>query len=185
MPQNSGGTRREKGQNGHVREADLADDGPGTAEGGARGRSYSTRSGRERDAGTRDAGTRDSGTRDARAREARAGGYGARDPRAADSGGAHDAASRERARRWPLAARQAAQRAARQVLELTGRQPENVISIAKDEEGWQVGVEVVEMHRIPDSADILAVYHVGLDARGELVACQRERRYHRGSTEGG
>jgi hypothetical protein len=41
------------------------------------------------------------------------------------------------------------------------------------------------MHRIPDSADIVAVYHVGLDARGELVTCQRERRYHRGSTEGG
>ena len=59
-----------------------------------------------------------------------------------------------------------------------------MVSVARDGREWHIGVEVVELHRIPDSADIMAVYQVDLDERGELVTCERERRYHRGSTEG-
>jgi hypothetical protein len=90
---------------------------------------------------------------------------------------------RERAASSSLAARQAASRAAAQISELTGREPESVISVARDGDEWQVGIEVVEMHRIPDSADILAVYQVDLDNRGQMVGCHREFRYIRGSTE--
>jgi hypothetical protein len=78
---------------------------------------------------------------------------------------------------------QAARRAAQQVLDLTGHEPENVVSVAKNEGGWEVGVEVLELHRIPDTTDIMAVYEVTLDPDGELVRCQRGQRYHRGSTE--
>jgi hypothetical protein len=73
----------------------------------------------------------------------------------------------------------AARRAARHVLALTGREPENVVSVERDEDGWQVGVEVLELHRVPETTDILAVYEVTLDGRGELVRCQRGPRYHR------
>jgi hypothetical protein len=75
----------------------------------------------------------------------------------------------------------AARRAARQVLELTGHEPENVVSIERDSDGWQVGVEVLELHRVPETTDVLAVYEVTLDGHGELIRCQRGQRYIRAS----
>ncbi|MCQ0011525.1 gas vesicle protein [Actinomadura madurae] len=41
----------------------------------------------------------------------------------------------------------------------------------------------METRRIPDSADILAVYDTEVDADGELVAYRRARRYPRGRVE--
>ena len=83
-----------------------------------------------------------------------------------------------------IAVRRAASRAAEQVRELTGREPEGVVAISREGGEWQIAVEVVEMHRIPDSADILAIYNVDLDSRGQLLNYRRERRYIRGGTEG-
>lgn len=93
----------------------------------------------------------------------------------------------ERERRRPRPAQsdgmEAARRAAENVLQLTGRCPENVVSVVRDEEGWQVGVEVMELHRIPETTDIMAVYEVILDANGDLVRCERGQRYHRAQVE--
>lgn len=75
----------------------------------------------------------------------------------------------------------AARRAARQLYDLTGQQPEGIVSVERQDEGWQVGVEVLELHRVPETTDLMAVYEVTLDGRGELVRCQRRERYHRGS----
>ena len=83
----------------------------------------------------------------------------------------------------PLGGTGAARRAADEMFELTGRRSERVVSVAKEGDSWHIGLEVVELHRLPDSADILGVYEVTLDTRGELVTCMRERRYIRGSTE--
>jgi hypothetical protein len=77
----------------------------------------------------------------------------------------------------------AARLAAEHVLALTGRCPENVVSVARDDDGWQVGVEVTELRRIPDTTDILAIYDVTLDSNGDLVRCERAQRYHRGRVE--
>ena len=77
----------------------------------------------------------------------------------------------------------AAQRAAKFVARLSGRRPESVISIERKDEEWRVGIEVVEVSRIPDSADILAVYEVRLDADGDLVSYRRIRRYARGQLD--
>lgn len=77
----------------------------------------------------------------------------------------------------------AARVAAQSVLQLTGRCPENVVSIVRDDDGWQVGVEVMEMHRIPETTDIMAVYEVTLDTNGDLVRCERGQRYHRGQVQ--
>jgi hypothetical protein len=77
----------------------------------------------------------------------------------------------------------AARVAAENVLALTGRCPENVVSVARDDDGWQVGVEVLELSRIPDTTDILAIYEVTLDDNGDLVRCERGQRYHRGHVE--
>jgi len=77
----------------------------------------------------------------------------------------------------------AAQRAARFVARLSGRRPESVISIERKDEEWRAGVEVVEVSRIPDTADILAVYEVRLDADGDLISYRRIRRYARGQLD--
>ena len=74
-------------------------------------------------------------------------------------------------------------RAAALVSTLTGRAPESVVFIERSDGGWRVGVEVVEVARIPDSADILAVYEVRLDAGGDLISYQRTRRYPRGDLQ--
>jgi hypothetical protein len=58
-----------------------------------------------------------------------------------------------------------------------------VISIERADGGWRVGVEVVEVPRIPDSADILAVYEVRLDADGDLISYRRVGRYARGHAD--
>ena len=79
--------------------------------------------------------------------------------------------------------RKAAALAARHVQEMTGREPEGLTLLEHTEDGWRVGIEVLESHRIPDSTDILAVYEVILDKKGELVSYRREHRYHRGRAQ--
>ncbi|WP_262701260.1 MULTISPECIES: gas vesicle protein [Streptomyces] len=86
-------------------------------------------------------------------------------------------------RRPALVARDAARSAARHVRGLTGRTPEGVTSLERTEDGWTIGIEVVETHRIPDSTDLLAEYQVELDDRGELLSCRRTERYYRGRAE--
>jgi hypothetical protein len=81
-------------------------------------------------------------------------------------------------------AQHAAAAAAGYVQQLTGTQPEGLTSLEHTDDGWRIGVEVLESRRIPDSTDILAEYQVDLDRDGDLVAYRRERRYHRGRVEG-
>jgi hypothetical protein len=77
----------------------------------------------------------------------------------------------------------AARSAAEHVLALTGHCPENVVSVFREDDGWHVGVEVMELRRIPDTTDILAIYDVTLDSNGGLVRCERAQRYHRGQID--
>jgi hypothetical protein len=48
-----------------------------------------------------------------------------------------------------LTANQAAREGLRQISELTGKQPEGVTGLERTDDGWVVGVEVVEDRRIP------------------------------------
>jgi hypothetical protein len=77
----------------------------------------------------------------------------------------------------------AARRAVRHVAQLCQHDPEGVVSIERRDGGWEVGVEVLEAHRIPDTSDILAVYLVQLRADGELGSYRRIRRYARGQLD--
>lgn len=79
-----------------------------------------------------------------------------------------------------MGARAVARAAVEQVVEMTGKTPEGVTSVSRNEDGWVVGVEVVETERIPDSADVLAIYEAELDDEGELMSYRRVRRYARG-----
>lgn len=76
-------------------------------------------------------------------------------------------------------------RAALTVLaELTGRRAETVLGLHKDEDGWKVTVEVVELSKVPTSTDLLGCYVVALDDEGELRGYERIRRYQRGQPGG-
>jgi hypothetical protein len=94
---------------------------------------------------------------------------------------AADGRGRPRRRdRQAMTAGDAAQVALQQIATLTAKQPEGVTEIARTEDGWTVGVELVEDQRIPSSSDILATYETTIDADGELVSYRRVRRYARG-----
>ena len=83
-----------------------------------------------------------------------------------------------------MKASQFARRAAAELAELLGRPPESIVSLERGEDGWRVGVEVLETRRIPDTADVLAEYEVELDGGGQLVGYRRLRRYARGQSGG-
>jgi len=78
-----------------------------------------------------------------------------------------------------------ARNARKQLAELTGRMPESVLGLHKDDDGWKVTVEIVELSRVPNSTDLLGCYVVTLDDDGELVGYERVRRYQRGQAGGG
>jgi hypothetical protein len=94
--------------------------------------------------------------------------------------------NRKRAQRDGKASPAELARAARaQLAELTGRNPESVLGLRKDDDGWKVTVELVELSRVPNSTDLLGCYVVTLDDDGELVGYERVRRYQRGQTGSG
>jgi hypothetical protein len=70
------------------------------------------------------------------------------------------------------------------ISQLTGRRPETVLGIRKDDDGWKVTLELVELSRVPNSTDLLGCYVVDLDDQGELVGYERVRRYQRGQAGG-
>jgi hypothetical protein len=81
------------------------------------------------------------------------------------------------------AATDVARQAVEQVGALTGRDVEGVLGLRREEDGWIVTIELVELRRIPDSTDVLASYEVQLDGRGELQEYRRTRRYYRSQVE--
>jgi hypothetical protein len=102
-------------------------------------------------------------------------------PEAADEDGASGNGRRPpRRRSSSMTAAEAAKAALRQIAELTAKQPEGITEVARAEDGWTVGIELVEDQRIPSSADILATYETTVDADGDLVSYRRVRRYARG-----
>src|ERR1043165_5168197 len=56
-----------------------------------------------------------------------------------------------------VTAADAAQNGVRSLVGLIGKKPEGVTAVEPTEDGWLVGVEVIEDQRVPSSADLLAV----------------------------
>jgi Gas vesicle synthesis protein GvpO len=78
-----------------------------------------------------------------------------------------------------------AARTARDWLEgLVGHHVEGVCAVRRTEHGWCVGVDVLEVPRIPDTTSLLATYEVELDETGRPAEYRRVRRYHRGIADG-
>jgi Gas vesicle synthesis protein GvpO len=79
---------------------------------------------------------------------------------------------------------QLAHRAMNTLAELVGCPAEGITGIRRNDDGWVVEVEVLEVERVPETSDVLASYEVEIDQDGEIVEFRRLRRYLRTQTEG-
>ena len=84
-----------------------------------------------------------------------------------------------------LSGREAIRHAREQLEEMMGRPVEAVLGMTRDEDGWTVTVQVVELQRIPSSTDVLGSYDVNVDSDGDVVGYRRTRRYHRSQADEG
>jgi len=76
--------------------------------------------------------------------------------------------------------RQLTERAKRQLAEVTGLRPLTVTETYRDEQGWHIALDVLEMSRIPPATDVLGDYEVVLDDNGDLLRFERRRTRLRG-----
>jgi len=72
------------------------------------------------------------------------------------------------------------ERAKRQLADVTGLRPVTVTRASKADEGWRIGVEMLEMTRIPSATDVLGSYEVVLSEDGNMLKFERKRTRLRG-----
>jgi hypothetical protein len=70
--------------------------------------------------------------------------------------------------------------AARQLQQLTGQEVEGITGLHRNEDGWIVEIDVLELRRVPATTDVIATYEVEVDGDGELLGYHRRHRYVRG-----
>lgn len=73
-----------------------------------------------------------------------------------------------------------AERAREQLAEVTGFSPVAAVGGFKDEEGWHISVDVLEMARLPEATDIIGTYVVTLDLDANMVKFEKKRARLRG-----
>lgn len=93
----------------------------------------------------------------------------------------YDEREDEPRRRRTLNAASAGRLGLRYIADLTAKDAEGVTLVEPVEDGWVIGVEVVEDRRIPSSSDMLSIYEVQVDDEGNLLSYRRTRSYRRGT----
>jgi len=73
-----------------------------------------------------------------------------------------------------------AERAKSQLAQVTGLKPVTVTEAFKDEQGWHIAVDMLEMSRIPTATDVLGDYEVLLGDDGNMLRFERKRTRLRG-----
>jgi len=73
-----------------------------------------------------------------------------------------------------------AERAKNQLAEVTGLKPVTVTGTFKDEQGWHITLDMLEMSRIPPATDVLGDYDVLVDDNGDMLKFERKRTRLRG-----
>ena len=66
---------------------------------------------------------------------------------------------------------------------LTQLEPVGATGVRREQDGWSVLVDVVELERIPATTSVMATYRVDVDGSGELAGYERLRRFTRGSVD--
>lgn len=59
---------------------------------------------------------------------------------------------------------------------------ERVTGFSKTEEGWAITLEAVERKAIPDTMDVLGLYQVRVDDKGDILGFERKKLRKRGET---
>ena len=72
------------------------------------------------------------------------------------------------------------ERAKSQLADTTGLKPIAVTRASKNGDGWHIGLEMLEMARIPTSTDVLGDYDVDLSEDGCVLRFERKRTRLRG-----
>ena len=70
-----------------------------------------------------------------------------------------------------------------QFADLTQLEPVGATGVRREEDGWSVLVDVVELERVPSTTSVMATYRVDIDSSGELTGYERLRRFSRGSVD--
>ena len=78
-----------------------------------------------------------------------------------------------------------ARRAREQLAILTGLEAGTLSRLIREDDGWHVSVDLIELKRVPDTTDVLATYEAVLDDNGNLLSHQRLRRYLRAQVTDG
>jgi len=66
------------------------------------------------------------------------------------------------------------------LVEVTGLKPVTVSATCRDEQGWHIFLDMLEMSRIPPATDVLGTYEVVLDEDGNMLRFERRRTRLRG-----
>ncbi len=66
---------------------------------------------------------------------------------------------------------------------LTNLEPVATTGVRREDDGWSVLVDVVELERVPSTTSVMATYRVDVDNNGELTGFERLRRFTRGSVD--
>jgi hypothetical protein len=66
---------------------------------------------------------------------------------------------------------------------LTQLEPVGATGVRREEHGWSVLVDVVELERVPSTTSVMATYRVDVDGGGALTGYERLRRFTRGSVD--
>ena len=66
---------------------------------------------------------------------------------------------------------------------LTQLEPVGATGVRREEHGWSVLVDVVELERVPSTTSVMATYRVDIDTGGDLTGYERLRRFTRGSVD--
>jgi hypothetical protein len=70
-----------------------------------------------------------------------------------------------------------------QFAELTQMDPVATTGVRREDDGWSVLVDVVELERIPSTTSVMATYRVDVDTVGALCGYERLRRFTRGQVD--
>jgi len=73
-----------------------------------------------------------------------------------------------------------AEQAKSQLAEVTGLKPITVTRTFKDEQGWHITLDMLEMARIPPATDVLGDYDVLMGEDGNMLKFERRRTRLRG-----
>lgn len=76
--------------------------------------------------------------------------------------------------------REVIEQAKKQLVNLTGFTSPAGIGLKKEKGGWTVVIQIVEKKSIPEGMDVLGIYDVCLDGKGNLLGYRRKALRKRG-----